>query len=146
MVVVALGSADAVAEGAQLGLVGEVLLHVLEPAFLLARGFHRHLLEVCQPFLEVGQLAPPLLRRLASLELSEAALHQQLRLCQVTVAEQVEGHVVVGRELRLHHHVLAHGGFVDDADIHLGVFEDDAVADLVDAPAAGSAHKLGQLA
>src|SRR5258708_13329616 len=108
MVVVALGLADPAAKCVQQGLVLEILLHVLQPAPLFPRWCHRHLLEVDEALLEVGQLAPPLLRPLPSLELTEAALHKSFSLLDVAVAGHVYPHILLRPQLCLHHHLLAH--------------------------------------
>ena len=82
----------------------------------------------------------------ALLKLPERPLHEALCLLRRVDPEQVEGHVVARQELRLDDERRAHRDLVDGADLDVGLLEDHAVADHVDATPARASHELGQLA
>src|SRR5438445_96311 len=91
----------------------------------------------------------PLLRTVGCqplLKLPKGPLHEALCLFRCVDPEQVEGHVVAGQELRLHDERRAHRDLVDRADLDVGLLEDHAVADHIDASPAGPSHQLRQLA
>src|SRR5437868_2549774 len=105
-----------------------------------------HSFAVRELLADVGEPLPGVGRGQPLLKLSERALHQLLGLLGRVDPKQVERHVVARKELGLDDERRAHRDLIDRSDLDVGLFEDGAVADYVDAAAPRPPHQLRQLA
>ena len=99
-----------------------------------------------QPRVELGDPRDLAGDRRVGLELRERGAHEPLGLPEVVPTQQVDGHVVGGREGARERIAACSDETRDGAEVEVALEEHDRVTDRVDASATGAARELRVLA